>query len=58
LGVAGCGTGVWTQVFYRLSHSSSPFYMAILEMGEEGLLSYLPWLASNCDPPNLSLPSS
>jgi hypothetical protein len=30
--------------------------LVILEMG--GLLNYLPWLALNCNPPNLSLPSS
>jgi hypothetical protein len=29
-----------------------------LEIGGGGLTNYLPRLALNCDPPNLSLPSS
>jgi hypothetical protein len=56
------GPGIWTQdftlakqVLYRLSPISSPFCSGYF--GGEGLLNYLPWLALNCYPPNLSLPS-
>jgi hypothetical protein len=55
-----CETGVWTQVFvfikqtlYRLSHTSSPFCS-----GYFGLRNYLPRLALNHYPPDLSLPRS
>jgi hypothetical protein len=40
------------QVLYDLSHTSSPFCSGYF--GE----NYLPWLVSNCNPPDLSLPSS
>jgi hypothetical protein len=39
-----------------LSHSSSPFYSGHFEDG--GSLKYLPRLASNLNPPNVSFPSS
>jgi hypothetical protein len=46
------------QELYSLSHASSPFFiLIILEMGG-GLMKYLPRLASNLDPHDLSLPSS
>jgi hypothetical protein len=45
---------------YFLNHTFSPFCSGyFLEMGGgSGLKNYLPRLALNCDPPNLSLPSS
>jgi hypothetical protein len=57
------GTGVWTQgfmlakqmVFYSLSRTSSQFCSDYF--GDGGLINYLPRLASNHDPPDLSLPS-
>jgi hypothetical protein len=39
-----------------LSQTSSSFYSGYF--GDEGLKNYLPGLASNFDPPDLSLPSS
>jgi hypothetical protein len=36
-----------------VNHSSSPFYSVYF--GDEDLGNYLPGLASNCNPPNLSL---
>jgi hypothetical protein len=52
-------TGVWTQdftltkqVLYGLSHTSSPFCSGYFEMGS--YMKYLPGLASNHYPPNLS----
>jgi hypothetical protein len=57
------GTGVCTQgltfakqVLYHLSHRSSLFCSSYFEHG--GFVSYLPQLASNFHPPDLSLPSS
>jgi hypothetical protein len=43
------------QMFYHLSHSSVHFALVILEMGSRKLFV---GLASNYDPPDLSLPSS
>jgi hypothetical protein len=43
------------QVFYSLSHTSSPFYCGYF--GDGSLSNYLPMLALNHDPPDLSLPS-
>jgi hypothetical protein len=39
-----------------LSHISSPFCSGYV--GVEGVLNYLPRLASSLDPPDLSLPSN
>jgi hypothetical protein len=44
------------QGLYCLNYTSSPFCYGYL--GDSCLLNYLPRLASNCDPPNVSLPSS
>jgi hypothetical protein len=56
-------TGVWTQgcaltrqALCSLSHTSSPFCSGCFE--EEDFLNYLPELASNWNPPYLSLPIS
>jgi hypothetical protein len=56
-------TGVWAQhfmfakqTFYHWSHASSPFSSGYFDGG--GLLKYLLRLASNHNPPNISLPSS
>jgi hypothetical protein len=43
------------QMLYHLSHTSSPFCSSYF--GDGGLKNYLPQLASNCNSPNLSLPS-
>jgi hypothetical protein len=45
------------QALYHLSHISSPLCCSYFGDGG-GLKNYLPKLASNHDPPNLSLPSS
>jgi hypothetical protein len=45
------------QMFYCLSHTSSPFCSGYFGDGG-GLMKFLPRLASSHDPPNLSLPSS
>jgi hypothetical protein len=57
------GIAVWTQgftlakqVLYFLNYTSSPFYSGYFRDG--GLMNYLPGLALNLDPPDLSLPSS
>jgi hypothetical protein len=61
------GTGVWTQGFTFVKQvlcplsATSPvhFSLVILKMGGGGfLMNYLPRLASNLNPPNLSLSSS
>jgi hypothetical protein len=39
-------------------HTSSPFFSAYFGDGGRGLRLYLPGLALNCNPPDLSLPSS
>jgi hypothetical protein len=44
------------QVPYCLNHTSSPFCSGYF--GGEVLQSNSPWLASYCDPPDVSLPSS
>jgi hypothetical protein len=43
------------QVLYHLSHTCSPFCS---EYFVDGVSNYFPRLASNCDPLDLSLPSS
>jgi hypothetical protein len=43
------------QALYHLSHTSSPLCCGYF--GDGGLMKYLPGLAFNCDPPDLSLPS-
>jgi hypothetical protein len=41
---------------FALSHSTSPIFVkGVFEIGSE---NYLPGLASNCNPPDLCLPSS
>jgi hypothetical protein len=40
-----------------LNHTSNPFCSCYFGDGG-GLSNYLPGLASNCDPPDLSIPSS
>jgi hypothetical protein len=50
-------SGLQKQVLYYLSHTSSPpthFALVVLEMGCQ---IYLPGLALNHNPPDLSLPS-
>jgi hypothetical protein len=61
----GGGMRVWIQgfvlakqVLYFLSHASSPFCSGYFRDGGRGLKKYLSGLALNCDPPDLSLPSS
>jgi hypothetical protein len=56
LGFETQGFVIARQALYCLTHSPSPFcsgYFAI-----RSLPNYLPGLASNCDPPNVSVPSS
>jgi hypothetical protein len=50
------GLHVAKQVLFHLSHTSSPFCSG--DFGDGGLLYYLLGLASNHDPPDLSLPNS
>jgi hypothetical protein len=44
------------QVLCHLTHTSSPICSGYL--GDGGLMNYLSRLALNCDPPDLTLPSS
>jgi hypothetical protein len=44
------------QALHYLSHISSSFYFGYF--GDGGLVNNLPVLASNCDPPDFSLPTS
>jgi hypothetical protein len=55
------GTGVWTQGFVLPNRCSTAWVKAPVHFCSSyfgnGVLSYLPGLAFNLDPPNLSLPS-
>jgi hypothetical protein len=44
------------QALYHFGHTSSPFLLWLV--WRWGLVNYLTGLALNCDPPDLSLPSS
>jgi hypothetical protein len=47
------GTGVWTQDLH-LEPLHQPFF--VMGFFKTGLVNYLPWLASNCDTPDLLPP--
>jgi hypothetical protein len=46
------------QSRHSAAWTTPPVHFALLIFGDGGLMNYLPGLASNCDTPNLSLPSS
>jgi hypothetical protein len=46
------------QSRHSTAQAMPPVHFALVIFGDGDLSNYLPRLASNCDPPDLSLPSS